>query len=167
MYSITDYNGPDFERGDHIVLLTGIFEGETGTVAGYDRTTGMYLVTPDNEQYKSHQFAVLPSMIEPTDLDEDEDEDDYEEIKHPETPEIGMTSEQLAAYVEDFIDACTSRVTGVGDEQYSEGGTQKFESMGLDDLLTWAREEVQDLAVYAAMLDIRFARVQKALRDHL
>jgi hypothetical protein len=54
---------------------------------------------------------------------------------------------------------------GVGADQYSEGDRQRFETMPLGDLIQYAREEAQDLAVYATMLDIRLQRLASALRE--
>jgi hypothetical protein len=56
-------------------------------------------------------------------------------------------------------------VAGAGRDQYEKqdanGRTfQSFEEMPPLDLLVMAREEVQDLGVYAAMLDLRLARLQ-------
>ncbi|MFF1739623.1 hypothetical protein [Streptomyces mirabilis] len=75
-----------------------------------------------------------------------------------------MTPAQLAEYVTEFIGECQARVMGVGAEQYSQGEQQKFETMPLLDLIQYAREEAQDLAVYAAMVDIRLQRLETALR---
>lgn len=74
-----------------------------------------------------------------------------------------MTSEELADEVSDFIRACRGRVLGVGAEQYDEGDSQTFERMPLAGLIQYAREEVQDLAVYAVMVDIRLKRLEAAL----
>ncbi|MFD6970582.1 hypothetical protein [Streptomyces sp. NPDC059949] len=73
-----------------------------------------------------------------------------------------MTSEELATYVSDFIGECRSRILGIGAEQYDEGDAQKFEKMPLPELIRYAREEAQDLAVYAAMVDIRLSRLEAA-----
>lgn len=48
-----------------------------------------------------------------------------------------------------------ARILGVGDEQYSEGETQKFETMSLDDLFQYLDEELLDQINYAVMLQIR------------
>ncbi|MFD3464834.1 hypothetical protein ACFWWM_00400 [Streptomyces sp. NPDC058682] len=73
-----------------------------------------------------------------------------------------MTSEELADSFTGFIGECRSRILGIGAEQYDEGDGQKFEKMPLVDLIRYAREEAQDLAVYAAMMDIRLARLEAA-----
>ncbi|MGV9815785.1 hypothetical protein ACWDTQ_28235 [Streptomyces cellulosae] len=75
-----------------------------------------------------------------------------------------MSPEELAEGVSHFIRACRARVLGVGADQYDEGDGQKFEKMPLPELITYAREEAQDLAVYAAMIDIRLQRLEAALQ---
>ncbi|MEV5079263.1 hypothetical protein AB0K74_10660 [Streptomyces sp. NPDC056159] len=76
-----------------------------------------------------------------------------------------MTSEELADEVGNFIRECQGRILGVGADQYDEGHGQKFETMPMAELVVWAREEAQDLAVYAAMLDIRLKRLEDTLRE--
>lgn len=76
-----------------------------------------------------------------------------------------MTSEELADEVSHFIRACRSRILGIGAEQYDEGDGQKFEKMPFTELIQYAREEAQDLAVYAAMLDIRLKRLEAAFTE--
>ncbi|MDL5204934.1 MULTISPECIES: hypothetical protein [unclassified Streptomyces] len=76
-----------------------------------------------------------------------------------------MTSDELADEVGHFIRQCRGRILGIGAEQYEEPEGQKFETMPLVELVTYAREEAQDLAVYAAMLDIRLKRLEDALRE--
>ncbi|MEU9058986.1 hypothetical protein AB0D13_08955 [Streptomyces sp. NPDC048430] len=76
-----------------------------------------------------------------------------------------MTSEELAENFGHFIRACRGRILGIGAEQYEDDNGQKFETMPLIELVTYAREEAQDLAVYAAMLDIRLKRLEDALRE--
>ncbi|MBK3559287.1 hypothetical protein JHN55_22730 [Streptomyces sp. MBT56] len=76
-----------------------------------------------------------------------------------------MTSEELADNFGHFMRACRGRILGVGAEQYEDDNGQKFETMPLVELVVYAREEAQDLAVYAAMLDIRLKRLEDALRE--
>lgn len=100
-------------------------------------------------------------------------DDELERIETPSPMSLavqpyGMTSQQLADYVQQFITAAQSRVTGVGHDQYGRSGPdgkprQLFEDMTPGQILRMAREEAQDLAVYAAMLDIRLARIGEAL----
>lgn len=75
----------------------------------------------------------------------------------------GMTSEQLAEYFAEFIRRAQARVTGIGHSQYGSDSEQRFEAMTPAELIDWAREEAQDLAVYAAMIDIRLARIAEDL----
>lgn len=70
-----------------------------------------------------------------------------------------MTSEDLANHVEAAIRRCRGRVTGIGNEQYSEGEKQKFESMTPVELLEWALEEADDLIVYGVMTGIRINQI--------
>lgn len=73
-----------------------------------------------------------------------------------------MKSEDLAREVEAIIRECTTRVTGVGHDQYAREEGQLFELQSLDWLFESAEEEMRDLVVYACMLRIRIRR----LRDH-
>lgn len=139
------------EAGDRVVLTAGLFTGHAGHIESYDRASDVYLIHLDN----GHHVFAFPGIFEVI------------ASEMPDTPAHGMTSEQLADYVSDFIVACTTRVRGVGDEQYSEGTHQKFEAMGVDELFDWAMEEVQDLAVYAAMLHIRLDRVKQAIKGQI
>ena len=81
----------------------------------------------------------------------------------PPAPPPGMTSAQLADYVAQFTDAACGRVLGVGHQQYDQGDGQRFESMPLDELLAWTLEELQDVAVYAAMLAVRVQWLREQL----
>jgi hypothetical protein len=74
-----------------------------------------------------------------------------------------VTSEELADEVEAFIVHAVTRVRGTGDEQYSQGDTQKFEGMNLDELFLWAEEELVDTVNYAVMLAIRLRRLQQEI----
>lgn len=80
---------------------------------------------------------------------------------------FGMSSVDLADGVHDFVTECMKRIHGPGREQYEKRGItgkpfQAFELMTPLELLQMAREEVQDQAVYCAMLDIRLARLTAA-----
>jgi hypothetical protein len=74
-----------------------------------------------------------------------------------------MTSEELADEVEAFIVHAVTRVRGTGDDQYSQGASQKFEGMNLDELFVWAEEELVDTVNYSVMLSIRLRRLQKQI----
>jgi hypothetical protein len=74
-----------------------------------------------------------------------------------------LKSEELAHEVEDLINRCSERIMGVGNEQYSEGGHQRFEALPLDELLQYAYEEIEDLIAYASMIHIRLRGLEEAL----
>lgn len=76
---------------------------------------------------------------------------------------FGMSSKDLADAVENTIRETRKRVEGVGDAQYSTDKGQKFEGLKVSELLRMAREEAQDLVVYAVMTDIRLARIEAAI----
>lgn len=76
-----------------------------------------------------------------------------------------MTSQELAEAVEDVVARAQSRVTGIGAEQYSQGTTQKFETMTLEGLVDYAIEETLDLVNYGVMLTIRLDRLRTALES--
>lgn len=82
----------------------------------------------------------------------------YDKIKG-----FGMSTRDLAEFVQEFNHECQARISGVGDKQYSQDGFQKFEAMELDDLLEYAEEEVLDIPNYCAMLFIRIRRLRQAL----
>ena len=76
----------------------------------------------------------------------------------------GMTPERLGRGFKAFVERAYRRITGVGAEQYSTAQSQKFEDMPLSAIAEGALEELEDLAVYAGMLHIRFQRITAALR---
>jgi hypothetical protein len=79
-----------------------------------------------------------------------------------------MTSEQLAAEVEEIIQSSRERILGIGAEQYDDGtGVQKFERLSLSELAAWLLEEADDLIVYSTMLRIRAARLREGLARDL
>ena len=78
---------------------------------------------------------------------------------------ILMNSQQLADEVQALADGAKSRILSVGDEQYSFGDTQKFESLPLEELFDWMEEELQDVVSYATMLSIRVRRVRSLLQS--
>lgn len=70
---------------------------------------------------------------------------------------IGITSEQLADFVDVMCMLASERVLGVGAEQYDEGGRQKFEDMSEPELRQELIEELLDVVVYASMLALKVA----------
>jgi hypothetical protein len=78
-----------------------------------------------------------------------------------------MKSDKLAEYVEDQIVRVYDRILGVGQEQYGQEEDQLFETMPLDKLFEFAREELDDIIVYAVMLKIRLDRMEAVLDDRI
>lgn len=74
-----------------------------------------------------------------------------------------MTSEEHAALVGHLVRRLYARVVGVGEEQYSSGDVQRFESRPLERIVEDALEEVEDLIVYACQLWIRLDGLQGAV----
>lgn len=75
---------------------------------------------------------------------------------------FGMTSDQLADEVSQFVAECAVRIRGVGRDQYEGKGYQKFEMMEMDELFEYLEEELRDVANYAAFLVIRLRRIRAA-----
>ncbi|MGN9782822.1 hypothetical protein ACTMTF_15420 [Nonomuraea sp. ZG12] len=59
--------------------------------------------------------------------------------------------------------AVQSRILGVGKEQYDEGSEQKFERMSLQEVIQYAREEVEDGIAYNVMLRYKLNLLEKAV----
>jgi hypothetical protein len=76
-----------------------------------------------------------------------------------------MRSIDLAHEVDLTVQRCKARVLGVGDSQYSQGDTQKFETMEFSELIDWTLEELDDVVVYAVMLGIQVRRLRETLDE--
>lgn len=74
-----------------------------------------------------------------------------------------MTSEEHADAVELLVRRLRSRVMGPGDEQYSGGGVQRFESRPVGVIAEDALEEVEDLIVYGVQLWLRLGGLARRL----
>lgn len=74
-----------------------------------------------------------------------------------------MTSEELAEQVEAFIVAAVTRVRGTGDDQYSLGDRQYFETRTMDEQFDELRDELYDVANYSVMLAIKIDRLQQEI----
>lgn len=130
---------------------------------------GLYVV-----EIGGREFGFNPDEVEPlfnlqevaavhvTELDEDGDPEGTTHLEKLVKP-FGLSSEELAEYVADAVVDATGRIKGVGKDQYSEQGYQKFEAMPLIELFEYADEELLDLVNYALMLRIRLIRLASAL----
>lgn len=118
------------------------------------------------------EFGYSPDEVEPLfnlkevaavhvqEVDEDGDPVGTTELEKVVKP-FGLTSDELAEYVADFVVDAASRVRGVGNDQYSFEGYQKFEAMTLPELFEYADEELLDLMNYCVMLRIRLIRLDR------
>lgn len=76
----------------------------------------------------------------------------------------GMTSEDLASFVEVLGSLAQSRVKGIGHEQYSMPDRQKFEDLSPEALAEYALEEYADAVSYAAMGAIKMLALLRGMR---
>lgn len=76
-----------------------------------------------------------------------------------------MTSEELAETIEGLVRMSRERTLGTGNEQYSDGENQRFEQLSLDEIFSWAEEELVDLVNYCTFLWIRLERMRGHLTD--
>ena len=73
----------------------------------------------------------------------------------------GVSSEELASFTECLASMTSSRIRGVGNEQYSRGNGQQFEGMTSEELTEGLLEELADVVGYASMLAIKFLAATK------
>jgi len=71
----------------------------------------------------------------------------------------GVSTEELASFVEVLASRASSRVRGVGAEQYGQGSLQKFETLTAAEITTELLDELADVVAYASMIAIRVARL--------
>lgn len=78
-----------------------------------------------------------------------------------------MNTKALLDHAELFFNRCKERLEGTGAEQYYDPktDTQKFETMEMEELFEYAREEAYDLANYALMIALRVGGMQNQLDD--
>lgn len=141
--------------------------GKVGLVTEYNM--GLYIVEVGNQKFGYHRNELIPlfdleevAAVHVTEVDEDGDPVGTTHLEKVVKP-FGLTSDELAEYVADFVVDAASRVRGVGNDQYSFPGYQKFEAMTLPELFEYADEELLDLMNYCVMLRIRLIRLAGAL----
>lgn len=130
---------------------------------------GMYVV-----EIGWKEFGFSPDEVEPLfnlkevaavhvqEVDADGDPVGTTELEKLVKP-FGLSTDDLAQYVADFTIDAASRVRGVGHDQYSAEGYQKFETLTLPELFTYADEELLDMMNYCVMLRIRLIRLASAI----
>lgn len=145
-----------------VLVKQGEFAGSVGVIT--EESFEMFFVNHNNgfTGHKPHELEPLFMMDQVVDVklaDQVPGSDLSDKVK-----DFGMSSEDLAEYVAEFMTDCVSRIKGAGKEQYSEEGYQRFEAMDLDDLFEYIEEEIRDIPNYCAMLFIRMRRLREALK---
>lgn len=74
----------------------------------------------------------------------------------------GLSSADLASFVEAMSSLSQSRIKGIGADQYEDGGSQQFEGMSEQELIEYFLEEMADGINYLAMLSIKVLAVMRA-----
>jgi hypothetical protein len=129
-----------------IEITAGPFEGLRGEIIDYDHSDDTHLVLMDRSE------LVVGVRIGEFDILDDEIE----------TPDFGMTSDQLAGYVQGFAELAAKRVTS---SKYDHGSYQEFECADVEHVLAKTMQEIESWAAYAAMAHLRVARMLKALKE--
>lgn len=148
--------------GRVVLIKEGEWAGSVGVIT--EDNFNLFFVSHNNgfTGHKPHELEPLFLMdqVVGVKLAEQEPGSDLADKVKP----FGMSSDDLAEYVQKFISDCVSRIKGAGKEQYSEDGYQRFEIMDLDDLFEYIEEEFRDIPNYLAMLFIRIRRIREALK---
>jgi hypothetical protein len=76
---------------------------------------------------------------------------------------IGITTEDLISFIESFASLRSSRVKGVGHDQYSHAKGQKFESFTISDTIKELVEELADAGNYIDFLAIKLLNLQHTI----
>lgn len=74
-----------------------------------------------------------------------------------------MNAIQAGERVRVFLEEAVGRMTGIGAEQYGQQDPQRFETSTPQEILAGAREELLDLANYAAMAAIRVEQIMSRI----
>jgi|SRR5687768_1020411 len=152
------------EPGRSVVIKAGKYIGEVGRVATWDAMMEKWEIDLGGlSTYKDvdeiEPMFTMDQVINVKIQEQASGSDIMDKLKG-----FGLSSEELAEYAQQFITDCTNRIKGVGNQQYSEGGYQKFEVMDLDDLFEYIEEELRDIPNYLTMLFIRIRRLREALK---
>lgn len=155
--------------GRPVLIKAGPNTHKVGIVDAFE--FGLYVVEIGGKTYGFAPEEVEPlfnlqevAAIHITQVDEDGDPEGTTHLAKLVKP-FGMSSEDLAEEVANTVVDAAARIKGVGHEQYSEPGYQKFEAMPLMDVFEYADEELLDLINYIVMLRIRLIRMCAALLD--
>lgn len=137
-----------FEIDDPVKIVTGEHNGTEGAITDIIRG-GYYVVKTVAGAVRlvdGFDIRLAPKV-------------DYRHV-----PAFGLSSAQLAEGVAESITRATSRIVGVGNEQYAKDGFQRFEDIDLPDLYEMALEELDDVINYSVMIQIRIRRLLDSLQ---
>lgn len=143
---------PKYLRGERVRIIASGYLGEIQLESGPGRP--FYILTvdanPDGSRLRTvATYECDEREIEPVDSGVN-------------VVRYGLSPEQLGSGFTDFIRRAYRRIVTVG-RVYSNGPSQQFEDMPIRNLAEMALEELEDLAVYAGMLHIRFQRLIAAM----
>jgi len=143
----------DFEVGDLVVALEGVYKDKAGYVATLQLGTG------DQEDYyqvmfEKDGFAVLDTVAEST-LAPAEVEGDGPELE--ETPSFGMSHDELAGHTKYLLTKAMDRITEVKQEDWAFGFLQ-FEGMDAREILVLLLNKIEDSMALSAQAHILVSR---------
>ena len=75
----------------------------------------------------------------------------------------GVSTEDLTSFIESFASLRSSRVRGVGADQYSLAQGQKFEAFTTSDIIRELIEELADASNYIDFLAIKLLNLQHTI----
>lgn len=79
----------------------------------------------------------------------------------------GVSTDDLAAFLEAFSSMARSRVAGAGAQEYAQGPLQVFETKDTGDLAQDVLEELADAQNYIAMMGLRLLALLKQAEGDL
>lgn len=153
--------------GRPVLIKAGNNLNKVGMVKSFE--FGLYVV-----EIGDKTFGFDPEDLEPlfnlkevaavhvTETDDDGDPIGTTQLEKMVKP-FGLSTEELAEYIGDFVVDAAARVRGVGREQYDMQGYQKFESYSIPELFEQTDEEVLDLMNYLVMIRIMLIRLFNAV----
>lgn len=155
--------------GRPVSIQVGPRIGVVGIISDYDEELDLYLVNTTLGSQSGHHWHELKPLFTFDQVVSAKVEEETTPALVKAVAPFGMSSDELAQACAEEIAECVTRIKGVGNDQYSEGGHQKFETLDLDELFEYSLEELQDIMNYTVFLTIRLRRIQKALngRDDL
>lgn len=83
--------------------------------------------------------------------------ENYDDLNRTEAVEFlgkGVETSDLIQFMDLFYDRVVSRVEGTGADQYEDKGSQKFESMSVDELADELLDELADTWAYIAFIAV-------------